>query len=93
MTTQQLKEKLRKSLRISSDFLDDELEDLIAACRKDLKRIGVVDYESTSDPLIFQAIKLYAKSNLDFNNDGERFEKAYTLLAQSISLSREYYEE
>lgn len=89
----EIKARLKKALRLTSDYLDDEVEDLIAACKKDLERVGIKNYNLDTDPLIFQAIKLYAKSHLDFNNDGERYEKSYELLVQSISLSSDYNEE
>lgn len=44
---------------------DDELTDLIAACKADLRKHGVVKI-SDDDPLIKQAVKLYCKAFIAF---------------------------
>ena len=53
----------KKCLRIRRDntAFDDEVADLIAACKADLRKHGVVKI-SESDPLIKQAVKLYARA-------------------------------
>ena len=50
----------KRCLRIRRDntAFDDEVADLIAACKADLRKHGVVKI-SESDPLIKQAVKLY----------------------------------
>lgn len=55
----------KKCLRIRRDntAFDDEVADLIAACKADLRKHGVVKI-SESDPLIKQAVKLYPCPNL-----------------------------
>lgn len=107
--------KLRKELRVKSDVFDDEIEDLIAAAKADLRIAGVnidktvtetytpepteenpepepVDVE-VMDPLIKRAIILYGKANFGWNNsDAERFQGAYVMLKQHLSLSEDYAE-
>lgn len=52
---------LKRSLRITHDKLDDDIEADIAACMADLKLVGVI-YADDTDPLIFNAVKLWCKS-------------------------------
>ena len=81
----------KKCLRIRRDntAFDDEVTDLIAACKADLRKHGVVKI-SESDPLIKQAIKLYCRYSGD---DAERFQKSYESLANSLSLCGDYLED
>ncbi len=84
-----MKDKIKQSLRINHSKLDDEIDDFISACKADLRRIGVKKIDE-KDPLILQAIKLFVKAQVDFEGQGERFTKAYEMLAQSLSLSGDY---
>lgn len=71
---------------------DDELTDLIAACKADLRKRGVVK-TSDDDPLIKQAVKLYCKGNFGYSgSDAERYQKSYESLAVSLSLCGDYLE-
>lgn len=85
----------KKCLRIRRDntAFDDEVADLIAACKADLRKHGVVKI-SESDPLIKQAVKLYCKGNFGYSgDDAERFQKSYESLANSLSLCGDYLED
>lgn len=81
-------EKLRKRLRKSYDTFDDEIADLIEACKKDLEQSGV--YGDLSDPLYFQAVVLYEKAYFGDNEDMEKMEKSYASLKTSMALSGDY---
>lgn len=82
-------EKIKLSLRISHTLLDDDIERNINACLLDLKRVGINNTDLTN-PLIFKAVELYCKWNYDFCNKGERYEKAYMNLINSLSLCGDY---
>lgn len=83
-------ERVKLALRIKSDKLDDEIADLIEACKVDLSLSGVRKIEDT-DPLIQQAIKLYCKANFGFDNkDSEKYQKSYNMLKISLSLCGDY---
>lgn len=84
----ELIQKLRKRLRISSDSFDDEINDLISACKQDLKVSGI--YGSEEDPLYFQAIVLYVKTHFGSNDESEKFSEAYESLKIAMSLSGEF---
>mgnify|MGYP000071202539 FL=1 len=83
-------ERVKLALRIKSDKLDDEIVDLIEACKADLSLSGVRKIEDT-DPLIQQAIKLYCKANFGLDNkDSEKYQKSYDMLKISLSLCGDY---
>mgnify|MGYP002537828825 CR=1 FL=1 len=83
-------ERVKLALRIKSDKLDDEIADLIEACKVDLSLSGVRKIEDT-DPLIQQAIKLYCKANFGLDNkDSEKYQKSYDMLKISLSLCGDY---
>jgi hypothetical protein len=54
-------EKIKLSLRTSHDKLDEDIQADIDTALADLKMHGVI-HKDESDPLIFNAVKLYCKS-------------------------------
>ena len=86
-------DKVREALRITHHKLDDELQDVIDACKADLKVSGIVKQDE-SDPLIQQAIKTYAKAEYEQDvNKANRLTQAYASLKISMSLCGDYTEE
>lgn len=79
-------------LRISNNVFDEELVDLIAACKRDMERVGInKDKIIDDDALIKRAVSLYCKANFGFNNvDGEKYSQAYEALRDSISMFGDY---
>lgn len=83
-------EKVKLALRVKNSKLDDEINDLIEACKVDLSISGVRKSEET-DPIINRAIILYCKANFGLDNkDSEKYQKSYDLLKQSLSLCGDY---
>ena len=82
-------QKVKDSIRIRHDKLDGDIEDNINACKRDLARVGIVAI-SDDDYLIIQAVKLYAKWQLDFEGQADRYQKAYESLRDSLSLCGDY---
>lgn len=83
-------EKVKLALRIKTYKLDDEIDDLIAACKVDLSISGVKKIEVT-DPIIQRAIILYCKASFGLDNkDSEKYQKSYELLKQSLKLCGDY---
>ena len=82
-------EKIRKDLRINNSEYDDEIKDLISACKQDLKLSGVSSSRiSDTDPLIIQAVKTYCKANFGYDNpDSEKFKESYALLKQHLAIA------
>lgn len=54
-------EKIKLALRISHSKLDSDIQADIDACLADLKLCGII-YAADSDPLIFNAVKLWCRS-------------------------------
>jgi hypothetical protein len=82
-------DEVKLALRVSSTAFDAEIESIIAACKRDLSMAGV-KMILDGDPLIRQAIKLYAKANFGYDESSEKFTKAYESLKNSMSLSGDY---
>lgn len=94
-------DKVKAALRIKTTAFDGEITDLIAACKSDLRLVGIVIPEETEppaegetpaagDPLVTRAIILYAKANFGFSEDAEKYQKAYDTLKCSLSLAGDY---
>lgn len=83
---EELIEKLKVRLRIT--ILDEEVEDLVKACQKDLEISGI--YGEFDDPLYYQAIVLYLKAYFGYNDKQEEFQRAYEALKTSMALSGDY---
>lgn len=83
-------EKVKLALRIKSIKLDEEIEDLIGACKIDLSISGVRKINE-EDPLIQRAVIIYCKANFGMDNkESEKYQKSYDLLKQSLSLCGDY---
>lgn len=81
-------DKIKKSMRISHDKLDDSITDDIEICKKELEMAGV--YCKDTDPLLQKACELYAKWQNDYGGKGERYEKAYNKLKDAMALYGDY---
>ena len=83
-------EKVKLALRIKSNSLDLEIQDLIESAKADLNISGVKNLDE-EDPLIIQAVKTYCKANFGLDNkDSEKYQKSYDLLKRSLSLCGDY---
>lgn len=78
-------------LRKSTESLDAEITQTVAACMLDLSTAGVKKIKA-KDPLIRQASKLYLKSQFGYGEKPERWAAAYEHLKAALSLSGEYTE-
>lgn len=93
-------DKVKNALRVKTAAFDDEIQDLIDACKADLRLVGVNVQEDTpaegkeataGDPLITRAIVLYAKANFGYSEDSEKYRAAYDYLKCSLSLAGDYH--
>ena len=84
-------EDVKDALRVSGDDLNTEVQNLIEAAKLDLQITGVNKVVDT-DPLIKRAVITYCKAHFGYEdvNVSERFERAYIMLKQHLSLSGEY---
>jgi len=83
-------EKIKLILRIKTASLDEEINDLIEACKIDLSISGIKVINET-DPLIQRAIIVYCKANFGLDNkDSEKYQISYDMLKQSLALCSDY---
>ena len=80
---------IKLSLRIKNTAYDTEIQDLIDACKVDLNIAGVQEVEET-EPLTAQAIKLYCKGNFGYDENSDKFQKAYESLKIVMALASDY---
>lgn len=92
-------DKVKLALRLSSTALDDEVTGLILAAIADLRLVGInlpedagASSETLGDPLLDRAVVLYCKAEFGYNDEAERFRKAYDYLKCALSLSSEHIE-
>lgn len=86
-------EKVKVALRkVKVDAFDDEIKDIIAACRLDLTLAGISEDKAKldDDPLITRAIILYAKAQFGYIENAEGFQKSYDALKNSLTLAGDY---
>ena len=82
--------KVKNSLRISHDLLDDDLTDTIAACLADLQVCGVQDPQQT-DPLIMNAVKLFCKvAFTDDTGKAAAYQERYDALKACLMMAEGY---
>lgn len=85
-------DKIKLSMRISNDALDNDISDNINVALADLMRVGIkatLCVVDTDDVLIYKCCEFYCKWQFNFNQQGERFEKAYAGLRDALSLDNE----
>lgn len=82
---------IKLSMRLTNNALDDDIKRNIDACLLDLERVGVDISKKTE--LLNKACELYAKWQYDYQLKGERYQKNYELLRDSMSLAGEYKEQ
>ena len=87
--------KVKLALRINNSAFDEEILDLIDACKKDLELAGIASSNiNTNNEMIIRAINLYCKANFGFDNpDAEKNMKAYESIKSLLTLCSEYAEE
>lgn len=82
--------KIKLALRLSHDKLDEDIQADIDACLADLKVCGVVFAENT-DPLVFNAVKLYCKSlYTDEPAKGAEYLRRYEAMKASLMMAEGY---
>lgn len=83
-------EAIRNALRIKNSVFDEEITDLINACKLDLSISGIKIISDT-DPLIKQAVKTYVKANFGLDNkDGEKYMESYEAIKRHLALCGDY---
>lgn len=85
-----LNEFIKKSLRITTDVFDEEVNGLIEACKADLQRVGISVDEK--DALIVRAVVFYCKAYFGYDDTAaaDKNQAAYEKLRQALALTAEY---
>ncbi len=87
---QDLLNKVKTSLRISHNVLDDDLTDTIEACLADLEICGVKDPKQ-SDKLILNAVKLFCKAAYtDDTGKAAAYQARYDALKSCLMMAEGY---
>jgi hypothetical protein len=82
--------KIKQAIRRTHSKLDDDLQADIDACLADLKVAGVV-YASESDPLIFNAVKLWCRAyDTDDTGKAAEYLKRYESLKACLMMAEGY---
>lgn len=82
--------KIKLALRISHDQLDDDIQADIDACKTDLAVCGVTHAPDT-DPLIFNAVKLYCKASYtDDPAKGAEYLRRYDAMKACLMMAEGY---
>lgn len=84
--------KVKTSLRISHNALDEDLSDTVSSCLADLQVCGV-QVTNQNDPLILNAIKLYCRK--EFTDDTAKaaeYQKRYDSLKSCLMMAEQYKE-
>lgn len=83
-------EEVKMALRISNTAYDNEITNLIDACKSDLETSGVAPsyfLEDNLRALIKRAIITYCKAQFGFDNqDASRLNESYELLKQKLAI-------
>ena len=87
--------KIKTSIRISHNKLDEDVRDTIAACLTDLHVCGIMpdklDASHELDPLILNAVKAYCKA--DYTDDpvkAARYQEGYDNVKASLMMAEGY---
>lgn len=93
MSDRTLLEKVKLSARISGDAFDDDVQDMIDSAREELVQSGVSRKmaESSDDPLIIRAMKIYVKANFGIDSpNAYRFQQSFESLKRHLSMAGDY---
>ena len=82
----------KTAVRVKSDSSNDEIQDLIDACKRELELAGVYITDE-KDPLEKQVIKFYCKGHYGYEENTEKFIIAYKSLRDAMALSGDYAKE
>lgn len=82
-------EKVKLSLKVTTDDFDDEINGLINACIKDLEIAGITNLDTT-DALVVRAICTYARANWGSPSDYDKLKESYDEQKAQMSMSADY---
>lgn len=84
-----LLEDVKKSIRISNNKSDDDLQAEINAAKQRM-RVAGVELSDETDDLVVAAVKAYVKGVYNYQGDGEKWLERFNDLLNVMPLAREY---
>lgn len=82
--------KIKQAIRRTHDKLDEDLQADIDGCVADLRAAGVI-YADETDPLIYNAIKLWCRAlDTDDTAKSAEYMKRYEALKASLMMAEGY---
>ena len=81
-------EEVRKRMRITHAYMDDDIRSNMEAARLDMSRVGIE--AGKDDALMDKAVELYCKAEFDYLGKGDQFRKNYEDLRTAMSMSEVY---
>lgn len=82
--------KIKQAIRRTHDKLDEDLQADIDACLADLRAVGII-YADETDPLIYNAIKLWCRSlNTDDTAKAAEYLRRYESLKAGLTMMEGY---
>ena len=82
--------KIKQAIRRTHDKLDEDLQADIDGCMADLRAAGVI-YADATDPLIYNAIKLWCRAlDTDDTLKSAEYMKRYGALKASLMMAEGY---
>lgn len=85
-------DKVKAALRITHNKLDNEIQDVINAAMQTLQTRGINAVGRECDPLILNAVTLYAKWQMNYQDKSEQFKRAWDSALIMLALSGDYNE-
>ena len=82
-------EKVKRTLRLTTDKFDDDIVDLVHAALADMGIAGVVN-QNTDDPLVIRAVETYCKLHFGEPEDAERLKRSYDEQKAQMSTNSHY---
>lgn len=83
-------EKIKLAIRRGHNKLDEDLQADIDACLADLRVVGII-YADETDPLIYNAIKLYCRAmNTDDTAKSAEYMQRYEKLKACLMMAEGY---
>lgn len=84
-------DKVKLSMRITTDVFDSELSDLIDAALADLGIAGVNgEGVNLQDPLVLRAVTTYCQMHFGLPDDYDRLKKSYDEQKAQLSMATGY---
>lgn len=78
-------ERMKKSLRITTSMLDDDIQRLINTAEADLTGAGVTPPPADEEnPVYDYAIDMFVKSAMDYRGDAKFYELRYALVRDTL---------